>query len=81
MMRALILAAALLPLCGGVALARGGGGGGNPNVGRNVDTAAGPMAYANWEQLWRAAQGGAGTVTQGRAGTPGRTPASAAPAG
>lgn len=53
-MRTIFFAAMMLPLLAGGALAAPGGGGGNPNVGRGVDTAAGPMAYPNAAELWAA---------------------------
>ena len=55
-MRKMLFATAILPLLGGVALAGPGGTGGSPNVGHNVDTSAGPTAYANAQQLWEAQQ-------------------------
>jgi hypothetical protein len=53
-MRMILLATALLPLFAGAAFAGGGGGGGSPNVGRNINTEVGPMAYPNAAELWAA---------------------------
>jgi hypothetical protein len=55
-MRRILLAAVLLALSAGAAFAAGGsgGGGGSPNVGRNINTAVGPMAYPNAAELWAA---------------------------
>jgi hypothetical protein len=58
-MRKILMAAAMLPLLGGVALAAGPGGsgaGGSPHAGGTNDTAAGVTAYANAQQLWQAAR-------------------------
>lgn len=53
-MRKIFFAAIILPLLAGGALAAPGGGGGSPNVGRDVNTEAGPMAYPNAAELWAA---------------------------
>jgi hypothetical protein len=63
-----ILALAVLPLIGGAAVARGAGPGDRQSYGGTAYThengAAGPEAYANWRELWRAQQKPANVATQ-----------------
>ncbi len=54
-MRKILLAAVVLPLLGGVALAQ------SPNVGRNVDTSVGPEAWPDAAAQWAKLQGNVGT--------------------
>ena len=72
-MRKILLAAILLPMLGGVALAQ------NPNAGRGHDTASGPEAWPNAAAQWANNPSPYGILTQIQPDS--ATPAQSAPVG